>query len=119
MCRIDGCLRTGYGTICPMHRERLRTRGDIGTIEARHELPSNHYRSAHARVMYRRGKASQYLCVDCGEQACEWSYRGGSKDERSEYKNANTPWREGELAYSSNPDDYDPRCKSCHNIYDR
>lgn len=108
-----------YGTICSMHRERLKANGSVGTVEARHELPSNSYRSAHARIQSRRGEASQHPCVDCSQPAREWSYKGGSSGEQSEYLNANTPWREGDIAYSSNPDDYDPRCKSCHNRHDR
>lgn len=119
ICRVEGCQRTNYGTICSMHRERLRATGSVGTVEARHELPANHYRSAHARVERRRGKASQFPCVDCDQPAREWSYRGGADNEQYEYLNANTPWREGEIAFSSNPDDYDPRCKPCHIKYDQ
>lgn len=66
------------------------------------------YGGAHYRVVADRGRASAQSCVDCGEPAREWSYRGGSDDERVE---------DG-CSYSLNVDDYDPRCARCHKRYD-
>jgi hypothetical protein len=45
-----------------------------------------------------RGKAAFYDCVDCGQQAHDWSHKHGS--DRDNLLN------------------YDPRCCSCHIKYD-
>ncbi|AOE44491.1 hypothetical protein BIZ70_gp032 [Gordonia phage JSwag] len=108
----------GYGTICSMHRERIRLTGSPGGVEARHELPPKSYRSAHNRVRISRGAATLYQCVDCGGAAVEWSYRGGDPDEREE------PWKlpHGEptmVAFSNDVTYYDPRCKPCHVSFDK
>lgn len=52
----------------------------------------------HARIRSQRGKASEYDCVDCGDQALDWSRR---KD-----GDCNNIW------------DHDPRCRRCHMEYD-
>ena len=54
--------------------------------------------SLHQRVVRKRGKASEHLCVDCGGQAYDWS-----------------------LTHGENPQEfvsYEPRCRSCHLKYD-
>jgi len=70
------------------------------------------YNLAHVRVKKLRGKASEYSCVDCGGPAEDWSYQGGSPREQLEQQ------RGCLLAFSSDPFDYDPRCKLCHKTYD-
>lgn len=56
------------------------------------------YQSRHEAVWAARGKASDQKCVDCGERADHWSQiRGTTGFDVSEY---------------------DPRCVSCHFIYD-
>lgn len=117
-CRIGGCERWCYGTICSMHRERLRTKGCVGAVEARHELPASNYRTAHGRVASAKGKADQYPCVDCGQAAGQWSYVGGAPDEKQQ------PWvyphgAATTVRFSSNPDYYVPRCRGCHNVFDK
>ena len=52
----------------------------------------------HRRIIKLKGKASDHLCIDCNKQAFDWS--------------------NVDHLYSLNPDDYQPRCKSCHNIFD-
>lgn len=52
----------------------------------------------HFRVIKLKGKASNYKCVDCPNCAQHWS--------NIDHK------------YSLNPDDYLPRCNSCHQKYD-
>jgi hypothetical protein len=68
------------------------------------------YNSLHARLRRVRGAASALICIDCGRQADEWSYRGGCPDELSEARG------QGGLAmpYTLDLSMYDPRCKSCH-----
>lgn len=67
------------------------------------------YAAAHYRVRRAKGMANAHPCVDCGEQADEWSYNGSGIEERV------SP--EG-LAYSLNTDQYEPRCKPCHRRFD-
>lgn len=56
------------------------------------EKPS---RSAiHKRINRSQGKARNFPCIDCGERACDWS----SETEE----------------YSTNPEEYKPRCRMCH-----
>lgn len=52
----------------------------------------------HAFISIKRGKASEHDCVDCGEQAHDWSWIHGKY-----------PW-----SIAS----YEPRCRSCHLKYD-
>lgn len=59
------------------------------------------YRAVHWRLKQFRGPARDYLCVDCPGQAEEWSYVGPLEN-----------------TYSTNPDDYQPRCRRCHRKLD-
>lgn len=47
----------------------------------------------HKRIHRKYGKASNYLCVDCGEKARDWSNEG---------------------KYTDKIEDYKPRCRKCH-----
>ncbi len=58
------------------------------------------YRAIHARIVNERGRADSYLCVDCGEEARQWSYKG-------------------RVGFSPDVNDYEPRCVPCHRAYDR
>ena len=65
------------------------------------------YGAVHARM----GKASAHVCVDCGEQAKEWSYDGGCPHELTDPRRG--------LRYSPDPARYSPRCAPCHMTQDR
>lgn len=69
------------------------------------------YVRAHRKVARVRGKADTHACIDCGDQAQEWSFN---------YENP-SPLFAGErrTPYSHDPSDYDPRCKKCHLKFDR
>lgn len=70
------------------------------------------YDSAHGRVRRWRGSARLLKCIGCGNQAEEWSYNRAAENELTEL-------RQGSLVtYSSNVEDYDPRCKVCHRNFD-
>lgn len=62
---------------------------------------TNHptYQAIHRRLREYRGNASDYNCVDCSKQARDWSWVHDTDD-----KDTNN---------------YEPRCSSCHSIYDR
>jgi len=57
------------------------------------------YLMKHLRIIDLKGKALEYICIDCGKQAEDWS----NKDH----------------LYSNNLDDYIPRCRKCHCEYDK
>lgn len=67
------------------------------------------YYGAHDRVKRTRGSASRHECVDCKSPAREWSYNRTDpnqlQDERGMY-------------YSGDPNYYEPRCASCHRLFD-
>jgi hypothetical protein len=64
------------------------------------------YRGAHSRIARNRGKADQYQCVDCDDQAVQWSFNRAAA-EVVKVSPAGMP-------YSPNPADYEPRCCRCH-----
>lgn len=67
------------------------------------------YKGAHERLRINRGPARNFSCLDCAEQADEWSYQGGDADELISDRG---------LPYSLNPDLYVPRCRPCHRRHD-
>lgn len=71
------------------------------------------YFAVHRRLLAQRGKASEHPCVDCGEQAQEWSYDGGSAGEQV----GTEPGAEG-LKYTTDLTTYSPRCTKCHSDVD-
>lgn len=101
--RLTKVLREGLARSCGCLQD-----------EARRELREVvTYAGAHQRLRRLRGSAADYVCVDCGGSAADWSYTGESTDELVD--NAlSTP-----LRYSLNLDDYEPRCRSCHLRLDR
>jgi len=70
------------------------------------------YSAAHERIRSAKGSASDYQCVDCGGAAAHWSYDHADPDERT------SAVVKGNPAYSLDPDHYDPRCVSCHKVFD-
>lgn len=73
------------------------------------------YPAAHCRVSVAFGKAKEHACVDCGEQAQEWSYDGLDPDEWWDI------WVQPKfkvMRYSLDLDRYQPRCQPCHSRFD-
>ena len=66
------------------------------------------YSTVHDRLRNERGRAQNHLCVDCGGQAYEWSYDGLDPEEMIDWGHR----------YSTKPEHYAPRCRSCHNRHD-
>ncbi|SDZ12012.1 hypothetical protein SAMN05216215_104740 [Saccharopolyspora shandongensis] len=72
------------------------------------------YQQAHVRVRERFGKAFEYPCVYCGQQAREWSYSGCCPDVMYGDNGHGVM-----MYYSPNPEMYYPQCRKCHAAYDR
>ena len=89
---------------CHMHYVRWRRHGDPNVrYPLRTADPT--YTTVHSRLKAIRGKASSYLCVDCGRQAQDWAYSKGGG--------------EGGLPFSTDLNEYEPRCKMCHKKLDK
>lgn len=73
------------------------------------------YRTAHRRVYAAKGRAADYLCVDCGATAHDWAYDGADPEELYGANGSGRPV----LAYSMDPDHYAPKCRPCHLQADR
>lgn len=94
----------------------LNRTGDANTcgIPGRHLDPTPTYEVAHVRVSKSRGPARDHACVDCGRTAAHWSY-GRRAGDRELVGCARAG---GNLPYSADPMDYDPRCVPCHKRFD-
>lgn len=70
------------------------------------------YSAAHDRVRKAYGPASDYRCVDCGSAAEQWSYDHRDPSERL------SATVKGRPPYSLKVEHYQPRCVSCHKVFD-
>jgi hypothetical protein len=115
VCTVPGCGRKRHKREwCKTHYERWLRNGDPGeNFVSRRTDESVGYFGAHGRVVAKYGKAVDYLCVDCGKPAKQWSYVGGCPKERVQRVNG------FDCAFSPDPDRYAPRCVFCHQRYDR
>lgn len=69
------------------------------------------YLSAHCRIAVIRGKASTHTC-ECGHPTIHWAFRHDTPNDRFQLDDRNGP-------FSSDPNDYTPLCRKCHDLYDR
>jgi hypothetical protein len=123
-CSIDECTRPSSArTWCSMHYSRwvhtgspLKVRPKVipspGEAHPSWQGDQVGYTAAHLRVKNLKGPASNHLCIDCAEQASNWSYDHLDPNEKTQTRQGST------LAYSANPDHYKPRCLSCHRKFD-
>lgn len=81
--------------------------------KARRRPPETH-RQVHRRLVLDRGPASSYPCVDCGQQADDWSHGWGTWEDVAQDLR-----HKKRLTFSTNPVAYQPRCPRCHNRLDR
>lgn len=117
VCVADGCDRRNFSYgYCSLHYQRVRKHGDPSVV-ASHPSGSanpawkNHditYFTAHQRVTDRRGRAADYLCRHCGEQAKQWAYDHLDPDQMTSPSGT----------YSAKPQHYVPLCVSCHRRFD-
>ena len=104
--------------ICGVERSatagELNRTGDANTCgtPGRHLDEACTYNAAHDRVKNSRGTAKTHACIDCGTTAAHWSYRHDDPDEQHELIGRSR------VAYSPNPEHYDPRCVPCHKRFD-
>lgn len=114
ICEWDGCERRprakGY---CGTHYNYIKGYASlrkVGGTDRRGKKKKEvvGYRAAHIRVESVKGKAKTHKCIDCGEQAREWSLN----------PNAVHTYEDGDKVWSLNIDDYDPRCVPCHRDLD-
>lgn len=78
--------------------------------ETRKRVPKQPtYNGAHQLIRRESGPASARACVDCAEPAREWSFVGNPA---SAQRGTNG------CLYSTDPNDYVPRCKPCHVRHD-
>lgn len=66
------------------------------------------YNSVHQRLRRVRGRAAEHPCVDCSGPAYDWSLSATP-----------THVTEGGRGYSTDLDDYEPRCRSCHRAQEK
>ena len=116
-CAVDGCESPSrLHDLCTMHYQRVRKHGATD-VPAKATGPVHHswrgddvgYRAVHARLAAQRGAATAYACVDCGDDAEQWSYDNLDVDERCD---------DQRRVYSLDLDHYAPRCRRCHHAYD-
>lgn len=79
----------------------------------------NPYDSTHKELASLYGPARGWCCVDCGEQAAQWSYsRLTPERERLITLTDSRRGVDRQVYYSTEPADYLPRCKPCHQRHD-
>jgi hypothetical protein len=71
--------------------------------------PAKTYEQMHSGLHWAFGRAKDYVCIECGQQAEDWAYQYTSIDPQIDTKNR---------VYSESFDDYAPMCRSCHRRFD-
>lgn len=109
-CSIEGCERepTARGW-CRRHYQRWFRHGSTDLPQPRDPT----YSTVHRQLRRTKGRASDYPCVGCGEQAAEWAYDHLDPNERTGLVHG-VP-----RPYSANLDHYAPMCKTCHWRFDQ
>lgn len=117
-CTVDGCESEPHARgVCNMHYRRWLTHGDPVRVQPRTGEGNNNWRgdalasysSMHSRLRVVVGRAKDFVCVDCGGSAEQWSYVYGCPDERIE---------EGSGPWCPHLECYSPRCFGCHGSFD-
>lgn len=99
-------LRHGSPDTCIEPKDRAVPRGEDHPFWAGDECG---YPAAHDRVRRARGPARRQRCIECGEPAKHWSYNRAAQAELTDHRGR---------PYSARVEDYDPRCVSCHKLFD-
>ena len=105
-CAFPDCPRfAGETPLCRSHRRQQRLGQELRPLQ-----PWTHtsYQAVHLRVRKARGDAAEHRCIECGEQAAQWACQ----------RNKETIDQSMQLPYSTEVDDYEPMCSSCHRVMD-
>lgn len=111
-CTAEGCAREAECRhLCSKHYKRWLVFGQegigrMGTRDAGHTVS---YTAAHYRIRSMRGRASLQSCAQCTDRAAEWSYMHDDPNEVFDSRG---------IAYSQDPNHYQPMCISCHRNFD-
>jgi hypothetical protein len=111
MCQIDGCTQPVYRKrMCGSHYGRWYRHGDPLASGQMGRPPATEigYDAMHYRIRAARGRPDDYLCVDCGCQAEEWSLCNCCDELRDHHGR-----------YSLDVSCYVTRCIPCHRRTDR
>ena len=120
-CSEDGCddIHEAHG-YCNKHYKRFLIHGDPSVVIvdtwANHGSDTPAYAAMHQRIKAKYGPARTHDCVGCGGQAADWSYDHTDPEELSSVQDFMGNLIE--VHYSTDPEHYSPRCKSCHFLYD-
>lgn len=125
-CKIEDCnSKLLARELCSKHYQRWKHHGDpymvlphTGSAPGINRGASNpnwagddvSYNAMHTRIGSKRGPAYWWECVDCGEQAEEWSLYDRAAANRVDPKGR---------PYSTNIGDYVSRCVPCHRAFDK
>lgn len=108
-CRCD-CGATTAVRAGDLNRGGVTSCGNRSTHHRRDDIG---YGMAHERVRADRGRVQLHDCIDCGNEAQQWSYDHADPDEMHAHHLSANP-----IAYSNNPEHYSPRCVKCHKRFD-
>lgn len=104
ICKCD-CGKEAKALVGDLNR---RSKSSCGDRSAHRREALVGYGAMHCRLRTDRGRAADYLCIDCGEWAAQWSYDHADPD----------GLMDGSLPYSLKSSHYDPRCVPCHKLFD-
>lgn len=120
VCIVADCSRSDCGPAgyCAMHQLRITRNGSPhivmspgpkpGPTHPSYKGDAARYGAIHARLKSWIGPATDYACIECGEQAKHWSYDHLDPDEHID----------AEGPFSTDLLHYQPRCVACHKVYD-
>ena len=120
-CTVEGCTNGQHSRgWCTKHYLRnyhhgsptyKRPRAIKAATAARDRVPRS-YVTAHRWLKKQRGLAVLHTCIDCGQQAAEWSYTYDGEAHSDDHgEHMGKPW-------SPDPEQYEPRCHRCHKHFD-
>lgn len=96
-----------------LNRTGRKSCGDRSKHPTRRPPETLTYRGSHDRMRHLSGSAKLHTCMDCGKPAQQWSYNHKDPHELLEYGLS-----AGLLPYSLDHTYYEPRCISCHKLFD-
>lgn len=117
-CDVAGCAREHYGHgLCDLHH--LRKKRGVPLEQPLQNLCNvTTHSGAHQRLYALWGRAADYPCVLCGDQAVEWAYDGTDPTQGYSASKGNGDGTAPYNWFSSWPEYYMPLCRGCHRARD-